>query len=160
TTTFTYTVDDGHGGTSTATATVNVAPVNDAPVANPDTYNGTEDTPVVLNPSLTVNDTDADGDTLTVTQIDGQAIVAGGSVTVANGTVSMDAAGVVTFTPAANYNGTTSFTYTVDDAPVNDAPVANPDTYNGTEDTPVVLSPSLAVNDTDADGDTLTVTQI
>src|SRR6185312_10727917 len=120
--------------------------------------NGTEDTPVVLNPSLTVNDTDADGDTLTVTQIDGQAIVAGGSVIVSNGTVSMDAAGVVTFTPNANYNGTTTFTYTVDDghggtstatatvnvAPVNDAPVAVADTYHISEDTQLVLNGAAA----------------
>ena len=36
--TFTYTVDDGHGGTGTATVSITVTGVNDAPLANPDTY--------------------------------------------------------------------------------------------------------------------------
>ena len=174
TTTFTYTVTDGHGTLASATATVHVAPVNDAPVANSDNYNGIEDTPLTINPALTANDSDADGDTLTVTQIDGKAIDAAHPVTVANGLVSMDASGVLTFTPNANYNGTTTFGYTVSDghggtstatatvnvAPVNDAPVANNDTYNGTEDTPLTITPSLTANDIDVDGDALTVTKI
>ena len=63
--TFTYTVSDGNGGTATATVTVTVEGVNDAPVANDDTADTDENTPVSGN--VLTNDTDVDGDTLTVT---------------------------------------------------------------------------------------------
>src|SRR5207247_39291 len=135
---------------------------------------GTEDTPLALVPALTLNDSDVDHDTLTVTQINGTAIAANGSVTVANGEISRDASSGRTFTTDANYNGKTTFQYTVSDghggtstataavdiAPVNDAPVANDDAYKGTEDTPLALVPALTGNDIDDDHDPLTVTQI
>ncbi|MEP6503941.1 MAG: tandem-95 repeat protein, partial [Betaproteobacteria bacterium] len=114
-TSFQYTVSDGHGGTSTATANVTIAAVNDAPVAVNDSYTGTEGVALVLNPTLVANDSDVDGDALTVTRINGSAIAAGGSVAVTNGTVSMDASGIVSFTPTGNFHGATSFQYTVSD---------------------------------------------
>ena len=54
---------------------------------------------------MLANDTDVDGDTLTVT----------GSTNGAHGTVTCTTAGVCTYTPAANYNGPDCFTYTVSD---------------------------------------------
>ncbi len=101
--TFTYTVDDGFGGTATATVTVTVDSVNDAPDAANDGPYGTLQNQYIFIPVL-VNDSDVDGDTLTVT-----AATQG-----AHGTVSFTSTGV-TYTPATGYTGTDSFTYTISD---------------------------------------------
>ena len=86
--------------------TVNVAAVNDAPVANADTLAATEDTPVTYTAAqLLGNDTDVDGDTLTI------ASVTSGT----GGTAVLNGNGTVTFTPNANFNGAASFTYTATD---------------------------------------------
>ena len=86
--------------------TVNVAAVNDAPVAINDTLAATEDTPVTYTAAqLLGNDTDVDGDTLTI------ASVTSGT----GGTAVLNANGTVTFTPDANFNGAASFSYTVTD---------------------------------------------
>jgi VCBS repeat-containing protein len=157
---FTYTISDGNGGTATATVTVAVTAANDAPVANADTATVAEDG----NVSVTVlsNDTDADGDTLTVISV----------TQGAHGTVSINSDQTVKYTPAANYNGSDSFTYTISDGnggtatatvtvavtAVNDAPVANADTATVAEDGNV--SVTVLSNDTDPDGDTLTVSSV
>ena len=86
--TFTYTISDGNGGTDTATVTVTVTPVNDAPVAVDDTLATSEDTAGIAN--VLANDTDPDGDTLTVT----------GETNGAHGTVTCTAGGDCTYTPA------------------------------------------------------------
>ena len=87
---------------------------NDTPDAVDDTGLSTaEDTP--LNIPVLGNDTDSDGDTLTVTAVDGLPITDGGAaVSVTNGTVSLVGSQLV-FTPAPNYNGPFAFTYTVED---------------------------------------------
>ena len=153
--------------TDTATITLNVvAPnVNDAPVAVDDTeFSTAEDTDLVIQPAdLLGNDTDADGDTLTIAGV-------GGAV---GGSVVLNADNTVTFTPTPDFNGPASFTYTATDGttpsntatvsitvtPVNDAPVAVDDTeFSTAEDTDLVIQPAdLLGNDTDADGDTLTI---
>ncbi|GGG05046.1 hypothetical protein GCM10010924_37040 [Rhizobium wenxiniae] len=167
---FTYTISDGNGGTATATVNGTVIPVNDAPIATNDTFTTPEDTTVTIN--VRANDTDVDGDTLTVTQINGTAIVTGATVSVTGGTVTLNANGTLTFNPAANYNGSPSFTYTISDGnggtatatvngtvtPVNDVPVATNDTFTTPEDTAITFD--VRSNDTDADGDALTVTAI
>ncbi|MCK9689636.1 Ig-like domain-containing protein [Scleromatobacter humisilvae] len=119
--TFTYVITDGSGHTSTATVTLTVA-AEKPPVANADTYSTAENTLLVLNGAagaanhaLTTNDTDANGDTLTVTQINGTAIAAGGSVVVTGGTVMEDANGVISFNPTTNYTGNATLTYTISD---------------------------------------------
>jgi large repetitive protein len=155
--TINYTVSDGQGGTASAVATVIVNPVNDPPVAANDTATTPEDTPVTVN--VLGNDSDVDGDPLTVT-----------GATSPNGAVTINPDGTITFTPNANFNGPTTITYTISDgrggtstatvtltvASVNDVPVANPSSATTNEDTPVILTP--LANDTDADGDPLTVT--
>ncbi len=155
---FTYTVNDGNGESDTATVTVTITPVNDAPVANPDITSVGEDG--TADVAVLANDTDLDGGALTV------ASVTQGS----NGTVSINPDQTVKYAPAANYNGTDSFSYTVSDGnggtasatvsvtinAVNDAPVANPDAASGDEDNPVTVA--VLANDTDPEGNTLTVT--
>ncbi|MDH4609752.1 retention module-containing protein, partial [Pseudomonas sp. BN102] len=151
---FTAIVDDGKGGTDTITVTIGVNPVNDAPAAaNDGPVSATEDTPASGN--VLSNDSDADGDSLTVTQFNvGGSIYQAGQTAVINGVGSLviNANGSYTFTPAANYTGTVpTATYTVSDGnltdtgelsfadvfPVNDAPAAaNDGPVAVTEDTP------------------------
>src|SRR5882757_1978189 len=101
---FTYTVSDGTAS-SVGNVTVNLAAVNDAPVAND---NGTlaspiaivEDTPTSIN--VLANDTDVDGPgSLAIASVNGTTITTNGqSVAVAGGTVSVNTgSGVLTFTP-------------------------------------------------------------
>jgi uncharacterized repeat protein (TIGR01451 family) len=104
----TYTITDGQA-TDSATLSINVTPVNDAPVANPDSATTPEDTPVAGN--VLPNDSDVDGGTLTVTgfTIEGQTQTyqAGDTATIAGvGTLVINTDGSYTFTPAANWNGT------------------------------------------------------
>ncbi|MEC5030311.1 MAG: tandem-95 repeat protein, partial [Oscillatoria sp. PMC 1051.18] len=159
--TFTYTVDDNEGETSNAATvevTVNEDVANVAPVATNDTATTAENTPVAI-PVLN-NDTDSDG-TLDLT-----------SVTVAtqptNGTLDVEATtGVITYTPNAEFTGTDTFTYTVDDnegetsnaatveVTVNEdvanvAPTATNDTATTTEGEAVTIN--ILDNDTDSDG--------
>jgi hypothetical protein len=72
-----------------------------------------EDTLLTLD--LLANDVDPDGDTLTISEIDGQPVTAGEPIAVTNGTVVVDADGRVTFTPDVDYVGQANFTYTVSD---------------------------------------------
>jgi len=155
--TITYTVADPSGLTDTATVGITVTPVNDAPDAVNDTATVAEDGSKTIN--VLGNDTDPDGDKLTVK-----------SATAEHGTVKINADGTVTYTPNANYNGPDTITYTVADpsgltdtatvgitvTPVNDAPDAVNDSAATDYMKPVTI-PVLA-NDTDVDGDTLTVT--
>ena len=73
--TFTYTVTSG-GVTETVNVSVNVSPVNNAPVANPDTATGAEDAGNITGDLLT-NDSDPDGPSLSISQytVDGIALV-------------------------------------------------------------------------------------
>jgi gliding motility-associated-like protein len=170
---FPYVISDGEGGTATANQVITVTTENDNPVAVSDSYTVAEDTTVTLNP-LT-GDSDLDGDTLTVTSINGTALTGvAQEITVPNGKVNISATGVITFTPDANFNSTTaiSFPYVINDGnggtatanqlitvtDVNDNPVAVSDSYTVSEDTTLTLNP--LTGDSDVDGDTLTVTSI
>jgi len=156
-TTISYTIDDGNGGTDTATVSVTVGAVNDAPVAVDDAAQTDED--VAVDIDVLVNDADADGDALDVT-----------TATSPDGTVVINADETLTFTPDADFNGSTTISYTIDDGnggtdtatvtvtvdAVNDAPVAVDDVAQTDEDTAVDID--VLVNDADADGDALEVT--
>ncbi len=149
--TFTYTISDGNGGFDTATVTVTVSPVNDPPSAVDDTVTVAEDSgATVVN--VLANDTAAPdtGEILTVTAVTQPAV--GGTVTLVGG--------VVRFTPAPNYSGPATFTYTISDgnggfdtatvtvtvSPVDDQPVAMPDTATVAEDGEVTTA--VLANDT------------
>ena len=163
TTTFTYRVSDGNGGDATATTTVNVILVNDVPVLSDDSITTSEDAPVSFD--VRGNDSDVDGDALSVTHVNGTALSVGSPVAVTGGTVTLLADGRLTFAPATNFNGTPSFTYTVadgnggtatatalltvtavNDAPVNTAPASG---WTTNEDASVTLT-GLSIEDVDA----------
>ncbi|MDO9356400.1 MAG: Ig-like domain-containing protein, partial [Solirubrobacteraceae bacterium] len=167
---FNYSVSEG-GVTVGGGVTIELATVNDAPVGNADAASTPEDTPISGN--LLANDSDVDGDTLTVTQytIAGVVHPAGSSTTLAGiGTIVIDANGSYTFTPATDYHGpvppigytlsdgtvTTSSTLTLTVTPVNDPPVAIDDLAS----TPINVPVTVAVlgNDSDRDGDPIAVT--
>jgi len=137
---------------------LNAGPPNSPPVANADSPTTNEDNAVTV--AVLTNDTDADGDILSVTnKTDG-----------AHGTVVINPDNTVTYTPNANYNGSDNFTYTASDGlggntvgtvnvainPVNDPPVAVGDSANTTQDVPVTIP--VLVNDTDVENDPLSVT--
>ena len=97
---FTYTVSDGEAET-TGTVAVTVNNVNEAPVAVDDTITTDED--VAIDVPVLTNDTDADGDELSVTAVG----------TATNGEATLSEDGTVTYTPNAGFSGEDSFTYTV-----------------------------------------------
>lgn len=161
--TFTYTVTDPEGLTATATVTITVdMPANLPPVANPDSAQTSVGTPVSLN--VLANDSDPEDDELSVTAI-GQP---------GNGSATFDANGQVQYTPAAGFIGTDTFTYsvvdsagnsatgtvtiTVVDGPANRPPVAVDDTSRVFKLDYVVIN--VLHNDSDPDGDPLTITQV
>ncbi len=158
--TFSYTVGDGNGGVAGATVTVTIAATNDGPTAVADTVVISEDQPLVFNPAA--NDTDPDGDVLSVQSVSQPS----------HGTVTVESATSVRYTPAADYNGADSFGYTVADpaglissatvsvtvTPVNDAPVAGDDVATVAPGQSVTIA--ILVNDSDVDGDQLSISSI
>ncbi len=96
----------GTADSNVATVSLTVTAVNDAPLAVIDSYTTAEDTVVDSGgPWGPGNDTDVDGDALTA------AVVAGPS----HGTLVLNANGSLSYTPAANYHGSDSFTYKAND---------------------------------------------
>ncbi|EIA1556609.1 tandem-95 repeat protein, partial [Vibrio parahaemolyticus] len=152
--TLTFTATDPSGESISQTVNFTVAPVADI-VA--DTATVVEDTPTIIK--VLGNDTfEGDDKVVSLDTNNGPA----------NGTVSVNPDGSVTYTPNDNYHGTDSFTYIVtsggvsesttvrvDVTPVNDAPVAKDDTAITDEDTPVTID--VLPNDTDVDGDKLSI---
>ncbi|WLQ13953.1 tandem-95 repeat protein [Hahella aquimaris] len=162
---FTYTVEDNNSlASSAATVTITVNAVNDAPVAVADLASTLEDTPVSID--VADNDTDVDtGDAVDASTI---TIVTGPS----DGSAVVNS-GQVDYTPDANFNGTDTFTYTIEDSngamsaagtvtvnvtSVNDLPAAAADTSTVDEDNSVDID--VLDNDSDVDGvvDATTVT--
>jgi len=138
--------------------------ISTPPVAVNDVTSTNEDTPVTVN--VILNDTDVDG-TVVASSVDLDPGTAGiqNAFTNIYGTWNVNSSGVVTFTPALNFNGNASVTYTVNDndnntsdvatllitvAPVNDAPVTVDDAITTPEDTPVTIN--VTSNDYDVDG--------
>jgi hypothetical protein len=134
---------------------------NDPPTATDDTAQTSAASPVTI--SVLSNDSDPDGDTLTL-----ETIVQSPS----NGNATIGANGQITYTPFSDFTGSDSFTYRVSDGNTgtdtaqvtvtisdgNGGPNPQDDSGSvqaGTSTTIAVLS-----NDTDPDGDTLTLTSI
>ncbi|HEX5373935.1 MAG TPA: Ig-like domain-containing protein, partial [Aquabacterium sp.] len=133
------------------TLTVDVTPVNDAPVTIDTGASGAEDTPI----AGLVTGSDIDGDALSFTLGSGPT----------RGSVVVAADGSFVYTPDANVHGGDSFTVIVSDGqggsatstvsitvtPVNDAPITLDTSASGAEDASI----SGAVIGSDVDGDTL-----
>ncbi|MBK8192338.1 MAG: tandem-95 repeat protein [Lewinellaceae bacterium] len=141
----------------TATITVNVTAVNDAPTANNDSETTPEDTPKTF--SVTANDTDVDGN-IVPASVDLDPATAGTQTMYTapgQGTFTTDGLGNVTFTPELDFIGMATAEYVVCDdgtplpalcdtatitvnvSPVNDAPMVADTMITTPEDTPVLI---------------------
>jgi len=100
---FTYTITDSNGQTSSATVTVTILGRNNAPIATDDSSTTTEDLPIVID--VLGNDTDSEGDLLTVNI----------ATPPANGTTSVQPDGTIEYTPNPAYIGPDAFEYTITD---------------------------------------------
>ncbi|MCA9152481.1 MAG: VCBS domain-containing protein, partial [Planctomycetales bacterium] len=183
--TFTYVVADSGGLTAEATATIEVQGVNDSPVAQDDVYVVSEQS--LLSPAASVNvivnDSDVDGSVLQLVQIDGQPFV--GEIRLPSGATVMpaDEPNRFVYDPRAVFDclttgqtATDEFTYQITDEhgataiaiitiTVNgwdDAPTANDDHYDVSED--LLLAPvaanGLLISDYDPEVTQLTLLQI
>jgi hypothetical protein len=172
--------DDSGADSNIATVTINITPINDIPIAENDTATTNQDTPVVID--VLANDSDIDGDSITIDSVDEQSIE-GGSVRI----ISNDSGGGsddddddnnnnggsnanerIEYIPAEGFSGIDSFEYSISDGnaggtdtatvtitvnAVNQAPVASNVQVTTDEDTPVPIT--LQATDEDA-GDSLT----
>ena len=161
-TTVSYTMTDNEGGSSTATVTITVTGLNSAPVSTPlATQTGTDNTPVTLDVSGNFSDVNA-SDTLTFT--DGGTLPPGLSIDPVTGVItgtidhsaSVGGPYSVTITATDPSGAMTSQTFTWNVA--NPAPTANLNTAAITEN--ATTGGNVLTNDTDPDGDTLTVAAV
>ncbi|MCC7276184.1 MAG: tandem-95 repeat protein, partial [Alphaproteobacteria bacterium] len=168
---FQYRVDDGQGGSDTATVTILYQPVNDRPDAVNDHYSdealyflrGTEDVPIEIPiVELLKNDRDIEGFAVTFENATGAV----------HGDIEI-VGDIIIFTPDADFSGEATFGYSITDPEglvdgalvtlffegnENEAPVAVADEFLVPEDIPVTIRLStLLGNDTDADGDPVQV---
>ena len=104
---FTYAVDDGTSS-DTATVTLSVSPVNDAPVATSDSKATAHETSVLID--VLANDADVDGDSLTISAV--------GTPSVGTATIE---SGRVRYTPPAGFAGAATFSYTASDGTATDS---------------------------------------
>ncbi|MCG8370705.1 MAG: Ig-like domain-containing protein, partial [Proteobacteria bacterium] len=147
---FTFTVSDAEETSLPATVTIDVAPVNDAPTADPQSVTTDED--VALPIVLTGSDPETDPLTFDI------------ATPPANGALSGSPPNV-TYTPDPDFNGSDSFSFTAADAsltspaatvsisvnPVNDPPTAVDDSFDVTEGGTTVPGLNVLANDTDPD---------
>ncbi|QDS96627.1 hypothetical protein FF011L_54390 [Roseimaritima multifibrata] len=164
---FTYQVSDG---TVTRNATVNltITGVNDAPIAQNDAYTVAEGGSriVPIGTGVLSNDSDVDGDTLTVSLVTGPSHAA---------SFTLNADGSFAYTHNGNEGATDQFTYQISDGTVtrtatvtltitdvNDAPIALPDAYTISEGGLISIPAGIGLlqNDSDIEGDTLTASLV
>lgn len=160
---FSYQASDGSMMSNVASVGITVDGENSGPTATADVYMTNEDVPlVVAAPGVLANDQDVDGDGLTAELVGNPA----------HGTVTLNGDGSFTYTPDANYHGADSFTYQASDGIIesnvatvsltvnsmNDAPVAGNDGYTvAAGSTLDIGAPGVLGNDSDAEGNSLTV---
>ncbi len=168
-----YLATDANGGSDIGDLSISITPVNDAPVAFNETTSTPQDMPLIGN--VLTNDTDADGNILSVITftVGGITYNAGESASIPGvGTIVVNANGNYTFTPAFGYvglvpvigygisdaqGGTTNATLSITVTDVNDAPLPSDDIKTTTANT--TATGNVLINDTDVEGNTLSVTQ-
>ncbi|MGQ0700640.1 MAG: tandem-95 repeat protein [Panacagrimonas sp.] len=159
---FTYQASDGTAQSNVVTVNITVTPVNDAPVAGPNSFSTNEDTALnIAAPGVLAGDSDPDGNPLTAVLVAGPA----------SGTLNLSPNGSFSYTPAANFSGSVSFTYRASDGTaqsnlatvnltvnaVNDPPVAVNNSFSTNEDTVLnIAAPGVLAGDSDPDGNPLT----
>lgn len=144
---FNYSIDDGAGATDSASVTLTINHINQPPVAVADVAATMEDSSVEVD--VLLNDSDSDGDPLTVVELNGVPVGAGSTIGIAEGTVTRGASNKLIFDPAPDFHGAASFSYTVSDGnghrgsanvavnvvSVNDQPLAVASNVTAIEDT-------------------------
>ncbi|MFP4089544.1 MAG: tandem-95 repeat protein, partial [Cyclobacteriaceae bacterium] len=132
--TFTFRVADPSGAADTAQVTINVTSENDAPAVSGSEVTTQEDTAV----EITLNASDPDGDTLTFSI----------GTSPDNGSLSEIVNGKLTYTPALNFSGTDSFTFSASDGTFSDGPATVTITVSPVNDQPQAESiPDVEVNE-------------
>jgi len=122
---------------------------------------------------LLSNDMDPNGDPLSITQINGQAVTVGQAINLTYGSLTVNADGTVTYNPfETSQNQLETFTYTISDpfggtdtatvnlniGALNQAPTAANDNFTTSEDTPLKISTSsVFANDLDPEGAKLSI---
>ena len=148
---FSYRANDGALDSEPAWVTINVTPVNDAPIVANRAATLDEDASIAFD--LLADVVDIDGDTLSIVPVG----------TPAHGRVERNAEGRYIYTPLADYAGSDSFTFDVSDGavtvraqmfltvnPVNDAPVANDFAVSLAEDSTLRIDPLVHASDVDS----------
>lgn len=157
--TVSFVVSDGAGGTDVGSVTFTIDGTPDAPVAIADQTSVSEDT--ILTFSALANDVDVDNDTLSID-----------SVSVDVGSVSVNGDGDIVYVPPGDFNGPATISYTIADGTglfasstvavnvqnVNDTPIAVGESATIAED--AVLHLNVLSNDSDIDGDVLSVASV
>ena len=155
---FVYTVTDGMLE-STATVSLDVSSANNAPEANPDSYNIDEDTALMVNAAngILANDQDAENDVIRAVLVTAPSFAS---------SFSLNANGAFTYIPVASFAGPDHFTYRANDGEldsaivtvtivmnqVNDAPIGEPDAFTGVINQPLQVSaPGILRNDHDVE---------
>ncbi|MBF0093648.1 MAG: tandem-95 repeat protein [Alphaproteobacteria bacterium] len=174
---FTYNVSDGTAYAATgATVNITVSAVNDVPTVSDISRSGNEDTVIVFTAAnFTAAFSDVDVDSLAKVMITslpahGTLALSGAAVTLNQEITAANLANL-TFTPAADWNGATSFTYNANDGTVyavsgatvniivnavNDAPTVANVSRSGNEDTAIAFTAAnFTAAFSDVDGDSL-----
>jgi len=105
---FTYTVTDSNGVSTTAVVELTIAPVNDAPTTTDVVLDSIAEDSVreITAAELLANASDVDGDILNVTSL---------TIADGNGTLISTGDGIWEYTPANNDNSNVTFSYTISD---------------------------------------------
>jgi VCBS repeat-containing protein len=147
--TFTATDDGTPNLADSEAVTITVGEVNDPPVAVPDAYTTDEDTVLTVSATGVLgNDTDVDGQFLTVSQVNGLAANVGTQVTLPSGALlTVGADGHLCYDPNGRFNGlddgqtaTDTFVYTAGDGTTDSNPATVTVTIVGVNDGPTVLN--------------------
>ncbi|MEZ9527130.1 tandem-95 repeat protein [Enterovibrio norvegicus] len=164
---FDYAANTPEGGRAEATVTIDVVPVNDAPIAFNDFLSSVNegDTFSIDVADLLDNDRDIDGDSLSFENVTSSD----------NASVSIKDDNTIEVSLSPDFFGYGDFQYTIRDSsgltasasvkfgvkPVNDAPVPLADEFSVQEDAPILISvEALLLNDSDPDGDSLAVSSV